>query len=69
MSIATGVARMFSTAPVTPMGADGKMALADHLRELRGRLLRAICALIVGGRRRVRVLRPRSSSSLTEPTT
>jgi sec-independent protein translocase protein TatC len=38
---------MFSTAPVTPMGPDGKMALADHLRELRGRLLRAVCALVV----------------------
>ena len=47
MSIATGVARMFSTTPMTPMGADGKMALADHLRELRGRLLRAVCALVV----------------------
>ena len=48
MSIATGVARMFSTAPVTPMGADGKMALADHLRELRGRTLRALIVLLVG---------------------
>lgn len=38
---------MFSTTPVTPMGADGKMALADHLRELRGRLLRAVCALVL----------------------
>jgi sec-independent protein translocase protein TatC len=47
MSIATGVARMFSTTPLTPMGADGKMALADHLRELRGRVLRAICVLVV----------------------
>jgi sec-independent protein translocase protein TatC len=47
MSIATGVARMFSLAPVTPMGADGKMALADHLRELRGRVLRSVCVLIV----------------------
>jgi len=47
VTIVTGVARMFSTAPVTPMGPDGKMALADHLRELRGRLLRAICVLIV----------------------
>jgi sec-independent protein translocase protein TatC len=47
MSIATGVARMFSTTPVTPMGADGKMALADHLRELRGRVLRSLVVLIV----------------------
>ena len=48
MRVAATVASMFSTAPVTPMGADGKMALADHLRELRGRLLRAVCALVVG---------------------
>jgi sec-independent protein translocase protein TatC len=47
VTIVTGVARMFSTAPVTPMGPDGKMALADHLRELRGRLLRSVCVLIV----------------------
>ena len=46
MRVAAGVARMFSTTPVTPMGPDGKMALADHLRELRGRLLRAVCALV-----------------------
>src|SRR4051812_17364942 len=39
---------MFSTTPVTPMGPDGKMALADHLRELRGRVLRALIVLIVG---------------------
>jgi sec-independent protein translocase protein TatC len=48
MSIVTGVARMFSTAPVTPMGPDGKMALADHLRELRGRVLRSLMVLFVG---------------------
>jgi sec-independent protein translocase protein TatC len=48
MSIVTGVARMFSTAPVTPMGGDGKMALADHLRELRGRVLRSLLVLILG---------------------
>jgi sec-independent protein translocase protein TatC len=48
VTIVTGVARMFSTTPVTPMGADGKMALADHLRELRGRVLRSLLVLIVG---------------------
>jgi sec-independent protein translocase protein TatC len=48
VTIVTGVARMFSTAPVTPMGPDGKMALADHLRELRGRVLRSLLVLIVG---------------------
>jgi len=39
---------MFSTDPVTPMGPDGKMALSDHLRELRGRVLRSLVVLIVG---------------------
>ncbi len=48
MRFAAAVAGMFSTAPVTPMGPDGKMALADHLRELRGRVLRAVLVLIVG---------------------
>ncbi len=48
MRVAAAIAGMFSTTPVTPMGADGKMALADHLRELRGRLLRAVCALVLG---------------------
>jgi len=38
---------MFSTAPVTPMGPDGKMALADHLRELRARVLRCLVVLMV----------------------
>ncbi len=47
MRFAAAVVGMFSTTPVTPMGADGKMALADHLRELRGRLLRAVCALVL----------------------
>jgi sec-independent protein translocase protein TatC len=39
---------MFSTTPVTPMGPDGKMALADHLRELRARVLSSVLVLIVG---------------------
>jgi sec-independent protein translocase protein TatC len=39
--------RLFSTNPSTSVGPDGKMALADHLRELRGRLLRVIVVLIV----------------------
>jgi sec-independent protein translocase protein TatC len=47
MRYAAGIARMFSTTPVTPMGADGKMALADHLRELRARLLRSALVIIV----------------------
>jgi sec-independent protein translocase protein TatC len=48
MRYAGSIAAMFSTAPVTPMGPDGKMALADHLRELRARVLRSLVVLIVG---------------------
>ena len=33
--------------PQNPVGDDGRMALADHFRELRARLLRAITVLIV----------------------
>ncbi len=42
MSIATSVVRMFRAAPQSPVGADGTMALADHLRELRARILRSV---------------------------
>lgn len=38
--------RLFSTTPAAPVGPDGKMALADHLREVRGRLLRSLVVLI-----------------------
>ena len=43
----TGLVRMFSVRPASPVGADGKMALADHLREVRGRLLRVVVVLFV----------------------
>ncbi len=43
----TGLVRMFSVRPTSPVGADGKMALADHLREVRGRLLRVVVVLFV----------------------
>ena len=33
--------------PQNPVGADGRMALADHLRELRARLLRVVLVLVV----------------------
>ncbi len=39
------VVRLFST-PTPSANADGRMALADHLRELRARLLRAVVALL-----------------------
>lgn len=43
-----GVVGLFRTAPKNPVGDDGKMALADHLRELRARLLRIAVMLVVG---------------------
>jgi sec-independent protein translocase protein TatC len=42
-----GVASLFRTPSDSAVGADGKMALADHLRELRARLLRSVVVLLV----------------------
>lgn len=36
----SGLFRLFSGKPAHPVGDDGRMALSDHLRELRGRLMR-----------------------------
>lgn len=47
MSLA-GVFRLFSAKPRQPVGDDGRMALADHLRELRARLLQVSILLMVG---------------------
>ena len=47
MSVA-GVLGLFRANPQQPLGADGRMALADHLRELRARLLRVVAVLIIG---------------------
>jgi sec-independent protein translocase protein TatC len=41
------VARLFVGKPVHPVGSDGRMALSDHLRELRARLLKAAFAVVV----------------------
>ncbi|GAA4821695.1 twin-arginine translocase subunit TatC [Nocardioides caeni] len=46
MSI-TGVGRLFSGKPVHPIGDDGRMALSDHLRELRSRIIKAALAVVV----------------------
>jgi sec-independent protein translocase protein TatC len=46
MSVA-GVLGLFRASPQNPVGGDGRMALADHLRELRARLLRCTLALTV----------------------
>lgn len=43
----SGIYRLFSGKPVHPVGADGRMALSDHLRELRGRILKVVLALII----------------------
>lgn len=48
MTIGAGVLRLFRVTPQEPVGPDGRMALADHLRELRARLLMVAVALVVG---------------------
>jgi sec-independent protein translocase protein TatC len=40
-----GVVRLFRIKPQTPVGEGGRMALADHFRELRARLLRSLLVL------------------------
>jgi sec-independent protein translocase protein TatC len=44
----SGVVDLLSGRPVHPVGADGQMALSDHLRELRARIIKAVLALAVG---------------------
>jgi len=46
MSIA-GVVELFRGKPRHPVGADGRMALSDHLRELRARIMKATIFLVV----------------------
>ena len=48
MSLASGVFGLFRASPKNPVGEGGRMALADHLRELRARLLRIAAALVLG---------------------
>lgn len=48
MSIGAGVLRLFRVSPQHPVGPDGRMALADHLRELRARLMRVSATLVLG---------------------
>jgi sec-independent protein translocase protein TatC len=45
-----GIFRLFSGKPVHPVGDDGRMALSDHFRELRARVLKvAVTFLVVFG--------------------
>ena len=46
MSVA-GVIGLFRANPRNPIGDDGRMALADHLRELRARLLRSVLVIVL----------------------
>jgi sec-independent protein translocase protein TatC len=43
-----GVLRLFRVKPQHPVPADGRMPLADHLREFRARLLKVVVMLLVG---------------------
>ena len=47
MSIA-GALRLFRVSPKHPVGPDGQMALADHLRELRARLMIVAVTIVLG---------------------
>ncbi len=44
----SGVIGLFRVKPVHPIGDDGRMALSDHLRELRARILKVALLLTVG---------------------
>ena len=43
----TGAFGLFRVSPQQPVGDDGRMALGDHLRELRARILRVAVVLVV----------------------
>lgn len=47
MSTLTVVAGLFSVKPSTTGSEDGRMALADHFRELRARLMRAVLCVVI----------------------
>jgi len=44
----SGVVSLFAGKPVHPVSDDGRMALSDHLRELRARILKIAMILLVG---------------------
>jgi sec-independent protein translocase protein TatC len=43
-----GVLRLFRVKPQHPVSPDGRMALGDHLREFRARLLKVVTVFLVG---------------------
>lgn len=47
MSTISGGIGLLSVRPRHPVGVDGRMAVSDHLRELRARLVRSVLALLV----------------------
>ncbi|MFL6062260.1 MAG: twin-arginine translocase subunit TatC [Marmoricola sp.] len=47
MSTFRGVLRLFSTKPHNPAGEGGRMALSDHFRELRARLMQSVLVLLI----------------------
>jgi sec-independent protein translocase protein TatC len=44
----SGIVGLFAGKPHHPIGADGRMALSDHLRELRARVLKMMLVILVG---------------------
>jgi len=44
----SGIVGLYAGRPRHPVGPDGRMALSDHLRELRGRILKIVTILVVG---------------------
>ncbi len=44
----SGVVQLFVGRPVHPVGVDGRMALSDHMREQRARVLKCALLIVVG---------------------
>ncbi|HET8959989.1 MAG TPA: twin-arginine translocase subunit TatC [Nocardioides sp.] len=44
----SGILQLFAGRPRHPIGADGRMALSDHLRELQARLLKSAVVILLG---------------------
>jgi sec-independent protein translocase protein TatC len=44
----SGIVGLFAGKPHHPVGPDGRMALSDHLRELRARIMRILVVIVVG---------------------